>query len=134
VARAIAARPRARTVAEMVADYHALVPLDARRVARFRVGIGRETALTEPYRHLHEAYDQMNEAYAQTTRAYEETRAAYDHVRGELDSLRAAWTEWARQFDALRVGRRWWLGPRAQRQVAEWRDKANLPKEEGEKQ
>jgi len=140
-ARAIAARPRARTVAEMVADYHALVPLHARRVARFRVGIGRETALTEPYRHLHEAYSEMNEAYARlsdayahTTKAYEDTRAAYEHVRGELDSLKAAWTEWAREFDALRVGWRWWLAPRAQRLVTELRDKANLPKEKGEKQ
>ena len=46
----------------------------------------------------------------------------------------AAWSEWAREFDALRVERRWWLGPRGQRLVAEWRDKAKVPKKEGEKQ
>jgi glycosyltransferase involved in cell wall biosynthesis len=136
-ARAIAARPRARSVAEMVADYHALVPLAARSAARFRVGIGRETALTEPYRHLneaylhvHDAYEKLSGAYEQSTKAYVDVRAAYEHVREELASLRAAWAEWAREFDGLRVGRRWWLAPRAQRLVTELRNKVNLPEKE----
>ena len=139
--RAIAARPRGRSVADMVADYHALVPLEPRAVARFRVGIGRETALTEPYRHLneaylhvHDAYEKLSGAYEHSTTAYEDVRTAYDQVRGELESLRAAWAAWLRELDGLDIGRRWWLAPRAQRMVTELRNKVDVPQEKEEKQ
>ena len=140
-ARAVAARPRGRSVADMVADYHALVPLEPRAVARFRVGIGRETALTEPYRHLneaylhvHDAYEKLSGAYEHSTRAYEDVRAAYEHARGELESLRAAWAAWLRELDGLNIGHRWWLAPRAQRMVTELRNKVDMPEEKEEKQ
>jgi glycosyltransferase involved in cell wall biosynthesis len=94
VAKGLASRPAERTTARMVADYQSLIPMSPRPVARFRVAIGRETALTEPYRHLTEAYAELteayghlDEAYASTAKASADTRAAYDHVRAAFDQL-----------------------------------------------
>lgn len=119
MARRLATRPQGRTTAEMVRDYRALLPLSERPIARFRVGIGEQTGLTEPYRHLSEAYAQLSGAYSQSMKAYEDTRTAYERTREELDSLRAVWDQWMSEFAALRVSRRWWLAPKAARLVQE---------------
>jgi predicted O-methyltransferase YrrM len=116
----------------MVADYHALVPLRARPVARFRVGIGSQTALTEPYRHLTEAYEQLTGAYADLDYAYGETRSAYEHTRlhserayQELDVLKTLWNRHSSDLSALGVKTRWWRIPRAVRLLREWRKEMN---------
>lgn len=85
VAARLAAAPPARTVAEMVKDYGPLLPQGEREVARFRVGEGWQSGLTEPYRHLSEAYAQLTGAYSRLEKAYGETREAYDHVRALYD-------------------------------------------------
>jgi glycosyltransferase involved in cell wall biosynthesis/predicted O-methyltransferase YrrM len=128
VARGLRSRAASRTTREMVADYHALVPLAARPVARFRVGIGTQTALTEPYRHLDEAYAQLTGAYAELDQAYDDTRGAYEHLRSlydhthhELDALKASWSRHSREFSALEVRRHWWRLPRAMRILLDWR-------------
>jgi len=102
VARNLAAAPRARTTAEMVGDYHSLLPLEARPVARFRVGVGRQTGLTEPYRQLDEAYAQLSEAYKQKDAAYERERA-----------LRATYEAFVQELRALEVLTHPWRAPKA---------------------
>ena len=121
----------------MVNDYRALLPLAARPVARFRVGVGRQTGLTEPYRHLTEAYTELtaayaelngayaklNDAYAQSSKAYEHTRAAYEHASGELGRLRAAYDQFAHDLKSLDVKTHPWRAGRAIQVVAEFREK-----------
>mgnify|MGYP001764370021 CR=1 FL=1 len=85
VAARLAAAPPARTVAEMVKDYEPLLPRGPRELARFPVGEGWQSGLTEPYRHLSEAYAQLTGAYAHLEKAYEETRQAYEHIRALYD-------------------------------------------------
>jgi len=130
MARRLATRPRGRTTAEMVRDYRALLPLAERPIARFRVGIGEQSGLTEPYRHLSEAYAQLNGAYAQSMKAYEDSRAAYERTRGELDQLKAVWEQWLGEFRALRLRRRWWLAPKAARLVLELPERMQAAKAE----
>lgn len=76
VARRLASAAPGRTTAEMVNDYRKLLPLASLPIARFRVGTGRQTGLTEPYRHLTEAYTQLTEAYARSQEAHERINAA----------------------------------------------------------
>ncbi len=128
VAGNLAALPKGRSTAAMVEDYHRLVPLPERDVARFGVGLGRQSGLTEPYRHLTGAYAELTGAYARLDRAYEETRLAYEQTRrayedtrGEFDRFRKVWDAWSREFDALAVKRHWWRAPRALRITAEMR-------------
>ena len=108
---------RGRTTGEMVADYHALIALAPRPVARFEVGVGQETALTEPYRHLSEAYAHLTGAYADLERAYGRTTEAYQKTRDAYEDAlkvsRAAWEEFGREYDALELPKRWWRAPRA---------------------
>ncbi len=85
VAARLADAPPARTVGRMVEDYEPLLPQGRREVARFAVGEGWQSGLTEPYRHLSEAYAQLTQAYAQLDKAYEDTRKAYEHVRALYD-------------------------------------------------
>ncbi len=110
VARRVAALPRHRSTAQMLAGYRALIPLAERPVARFAVGPGVQTALTEPYRHL-------TEAYASLTGAYDQTREAYERAREELGPYKGTWDQWKGEFDALQVRTRWWLAPKAARLV-----------------
>jgi glycosyltransferase involved in cell wall biosynthesis len=117
VARNLEARVPGRSTSDMVADYRALLPAAARAPARFRVGIGRHTALTEPYRHLDEAYAHLRGAYAQSEQAYAQVRSAYEQTRAELGDLRAALDHWLGEFTALHLSRRWWNLPRALRLV-----------------
>ncbi len=108
VARNLSTQRRGRTTAEMVNDYRVLLPAAPRGIARFRVGIGWQSGLTEPYRHLSEAYVQLNSAY-------EQTRVAYEHTQSKLDTFRSILEPWSREFEALDLKRRWWLAPRAAR-------------------
>ena len=101
----------------MVADYRGLLPVSERPLARFRVGIGQHTALTEPYRHLEEAYAHLSDAYAGSEKAYAEVKGAYEQTHGELSSLNAALNAWLAEVGALNVSRRWWNLPRAIRLV-----------------
>ena len=138
VARALRSRATGRTTGEMVADYHALVPIPPRAVARFQVGIGQHSALTEPYRHLTEAYAhltgayaELDQAYARRNAAYEHTRSSYEHARQELDAVRALWNQRANELKALNLPKRWWRLPRAVRLFADWRETMdNLTKPE----
>jgi glycosyltransferase involved in cell wall biosynthesis len=120
VARRLAAQPPGRTTAEMVDDYRALVPLAARPVARFRVGIGAQTGLTEPYRQLAAAYAEltgayegMKSAYAQSAAAYEHTRAAFERANGDLGRLRALCQAFLHEVRALNVPTHPWRARRA---------------------
>ena len=105
-----------RSVAEMVSDYHALVPLSPRPIARFRVGIGVQTGLTEPYRHLTEAYGQL-------TGAYEHTKLIYETTKVERDNLTTVCDQWANDFDGVNLKNRWWRVRRALRLMEELREK-----------
>jgi hypothetical protein len=114
VARSLASQAQGRTTAEMVNDYRTLLPLAPHPIARFRVGVGRQTGLTEPYRHL-------TEAYAQLTGAYTQTKAAYEQASGELGRLRAAYKHFEREFEFIKT--HWWHVVRATRLVLELREK-----------
>jgi glycosyltransferase involved in cell wall biosynthesis len=126
VARTLADYPHHRDVAQMVADYRAVLPVSPRSVARFAVGIGEETALTEPYRHLVEAYRQIEDAYGQshaaykqTKLAYEQTKVAYEVAHAELDRFKTALINWQREYDALQVRENWQRVPEALRMLRE---------------
>jgi hypothetical protein len=69
----------------MVQDYEPLLPQGVREVARFRVGEGWQSGLTEPYRHLSEAYAELTQAYGEMEKAYVQTRDAYEQVRAAYD-------------------------------------------------
>lgn len=133
VAGAVAKLP-VRTTADMVSDYGALLPGGARQVARFDVGIGTETALTEPYRHIQQAYAHLQGAYQQVADAYAQLNAAYTHVDGEyrraaaeLEQLRGHCDEYSRELKALRVGVMWWRAPEAERLVEKLRSRIYAP-------
>jgi glycosyltransferase involved in cell wall biosynthesis len=119
------------SVREMVERYHSLVPLGPRPVARFPVGIGSQSALTEPYRHLDEAYaeltgayGQLSAAYAQSTDAYGHTKTAYEQAHEELEEWRAKSEALQRELDALEVGPwRWWNYPKVVRFIRGLREK-----------
>jgi glycosyltransferase involved in cell wall biosynthesis len=85
VASRLASAPPARTAAQMVQDYEPLLPQGRREVARFRVGEGWQSGLTEPYRHLSEAYAELTQAYGELQNAYVQTRDAYEQVRAAYD-------------------------------------------------
>lgn len=94
VSARLASAPPARSTAEMLRDYEPLLPKGTRDVARFKVGIGWQSGLTEPYRQLSEAYSQLSETYASSRSAYEKTRSAYEKTREAYDHVRA-------QFDLI---------------------------------
>jgi len=133
VARNLASHSRGGTVADMVAAYHALLPLAARPAARFTVGIGRDTALTEPYRHLNEAYAHLSDAYEQVRNAYASTQdaqrhtnAEYERALGELERMREISREEFDRLEALGFGRRWWRAGDAEKLLKAWREKMPL--------
>ncbi len=123
VARNLASRARGRTTAEMVNDYRALLPLTPRPVARFRVGVGRQTGLTEPYRHLTEAYSQLAAAYAQSIKAYEHTKGAFEQANGEMAHIKAALEQFGHEFESMEVKTHPWRVLRAAQLVLEFREK-----------
>jgi len=139
VARNLAAQPPGRTTAEMVSDYRALVPLAARPVARFRVGIGAQTGLTEPYRQLSAAYAELTgayaesakayadtrDAYAQSVAAYEHTRAAFERANGDLGRLRALCEAFVHELGTLNVMTHPWRARRAAELVIAFRDEVD---------
>jgi glycosyltransferase involved in cell wall biosynthesis len=126
---------RQRTTREMVRDYHAILPLEEREVARFDVDVGLETALTEPYRrlaqayaHLQGAYEQLSKAYASANQAYVHANGEFTRVNAELARLRAHCDKYAKQLDSLDIGVRWWRGPEAERLVRELRSQIDAPR------
>jgi glycosyltransferase involved in cell wall biosynthesis len=123
VARNLASRAQGRTTAEMVNDYRALLPLTPRPVARFRVGVGQQTGLTEPYRHLNEAYSQLAGAYAQSIKAYEHTKGAFEKANGELGQIKAALAQVGREFESMDIKTHWWRVLGATRLLLEFREK-----------
>ncbi len=123
----LAARPAQRSTVDMVRDYRALLPANPRPTARFQVGIGTHTALTEPYRHLSEAYAQLAAAYAQTQEAYIQMSTAYGTTRAELDRRRAVWSGWRQEFEALRVSTQWWRLPEAMQLVKDLPKRMRTP-------
>lgn len=133
VAERLVSHPRGASAAEMVRAYDALIPLSARAPARFAVGIGRENALTEPYRHLNQAYAHLSEAYDQVRGAYDrlgeaETRARtqYQEARSAVRAQRAAALEHLDRLDALEIRTHWWRGPAAQNALDAWREKMEI--------
>jgi hypothetical protein len=127
VAAHLAAQPRPRSTRDMVADYHAVLPLADRPVARFRVGIGSHAGTNEPYRHLQDAYqdvrrayEQVAAAYAHVQEAYDGIRVAYDHTRGEwertearMQRIQSELQAFSAEWRALGLPGRFWLAPRA---------------------
>jgi hypothetical protein len=124
VARMLASRGPERTVEDMVSAYRVLIPVTPRRVARFQVGIGVQTGLTEPYRHLTGAYAQMTAAYLQSADAYGKTKSAYEKVT-------TICRQWADEFDAINLRKRWWLAPRALRHAQDHRNTIRHMQQEG---
>ncbi|HSS28853.1 MAG TPA: glycosyltransferase, partial [Usitatibacter sp.] len=130
VAQRLASRAAGGTTAEMVAAYHALVPLAARAPARFAVGIGRENALTEPYRHLNEAYVHLSEAYGKVSAAYDHmeqaekrARTQYEEARRELGAQREASLQRLGEVGKLEIRTHWWRARAAQDALDAWREK-----------
>jgi glycosyltransferase involved in cell wall biosynthesis len=103
VAGRLAAAPPARTTAQMVQDYEPMLPQGGRGVARFKVGIGWQSGLTEPYRRLDEAYAELTGAYSDLTQAYAKSREAYEQTRAAYEHVRAAYDE-----EVKKGGSRWW--------------------------
>ena len=115
VAATLQASPSERSCQQMVSDYGKLIPAQPRPLARFEVGIGLQTGLTEPYRHLTEAYlqttaanSQLKDAYAQIaeanahlTQAYAQVREAYVDVSSQLKAATQLAREEAVRADGL---------------------------------
>jgi glycosyltransferase involved in cell wall biosynthesis len=99
VASRLAAAPPARTAAQMVQDYEPLLPQGGREPARFRVGTGWQSGLTEPYRHLSQAYAELTEAYGRLEKAYGQTREAYEQSRAAYEQTRAAYEQVKAAYD-----------------------------------
>jgi glycosyltransferase involved in cell wall biosynthesis len=116
VARRLASQAKGRTAADMVNDYRTLLPLTPRPVARFRVGIGRQTALTEPYRHLTEAYAELAGAYAHILKAYKQ-------VNEKAQLTLAMWGQFNHELESLDLKTHWWRLPKAVRLGFEFREK-----------
>jgi hypothetical protein len=107
----------------MVAAFGPLEPAGALSPARFRVGIGTQTGLTEPYRHLNEAYARLKGAYDDLHRAYDHTRATYESGSAELAAVRTLWERTGDEVHALRLPVCWWNAPEALRLVSASREK-----------
>ena len=130
VASHLAAQPAARSASDMVLDYTSLLDVPHQPLARFEVGVGQQTGLSEPYRQLDLAYTEigtayraLGQAYADSNSAYAELRSAYDdkgkeyanlqdeyenlrneysHLRVEYDSLRTEYDHQRVEYDSLR--------------------------------
>jgi len=123
LAARLAARPPEPSTSDMVAAFRPLLPAIAQPPARFRVGIGTQTGLSEPYRHLSEAYARLKGAYDDLQRAYDHTRAAYESRSRELAALRELWEETGIAIHQLRLNALWWNAPQALRRIEESREK-----------
>ena len=130
VAERLSSQQMERSVEAMVDDYRTLIPILPRQVARFRVGIGKQTGLTEPYRQLSEAYAQVSVAYNQTNTAYMHTKSAYEQSQNQLAALTTLSDQFVEHYDALRVDRHWWRIPGALRVMRQLRRKIGAFKNE----
>ena len=115
------------------AGRRALIPSVPRPIARFRVGVGIQTGLTEPYRHLSEAYVQMTGAYEETKLAY--VAAAAYQVR--LSELTDTCERYVADLDAVNLRKRWWRVRRILDLLEDFREKLRKlkdvePKRQGE--
>jgi glycosyltransferase involved in cell wall biosynthesis len=84
VAARLAQRAPEPTTGTMVAAYRPWLPVAALAPGRYRVGVGRQTGLSEPYRHLSQAFSDVQAAYEQTDRALAQTQGALQHVQAVL--------------------------------------------------
>jgi len=123
LAAALAARPPEPSASDMVAAYRDVLPLEGHAPARFTVGVGNQTGLTEPYRHLGEAYARLQGAYDSVRAAYDHTRAEWEREKAARESLEALWEATAAEVAQLRPGRFPWNAAAAARRVAESREK-----------
>ena len=123
LAARLAARPPEPSTTDMVAAFGPAEPAGALAPARFRVGIGVQTGLTEPYRHLSEAYARLSGAYGDLQRAYDHTRGAYERSAAELAAVRTLWEETGAGIHSLRLGVQWWNAPQALRRIEDPREK-----------
>jgi glycosyltransferase involved in cell wall biosynthesis len=110
VAAGLAAAPPVRTTAQMVRDYEPLLPSGSRAQARFKVGVGWQSGLTEPYRQLDESYAELTAAYAHVTKAYGELTQAYTQSREAYEQKSAAYEQVRDAYEKAtnRSGARWW--------------------------
>ena len=129
VAGRLASTKSGRSVETMVSDYHLLIPVVQRPVSRFRIGIGMQTGLTEPYRQLNDAYAQITQAYADTAAAYNHTKAVYDHAQSELAILSSLSDQWVDSYNTLQLKNHPWRVPQALRLMTELRGKINAFKD-----
>lgn len=119
----LAARPPEPSASDMVAAYRDLLPLEGRPPARFAVGVGAQTGLTEPYRHLSEAFSRLQGAYDSVRAAYDHTREEWERERDARASLETLWEATAAEVARLRPGLFPWNAGTAARRVAESREK-----------
>jgi len=106
IAATLAALPRPRGVQAMIADYHALLQLAPRPLARFPLRDQPVTALTDAYAQLDSAYRSLEAAYHETHAAYESTREAYEGRERDLAAVVQERDRLRAEIEAMRV-RRW---------------------------
>ena len=111
VADNLRALPAQRTTVDMVRDYAKLIPAVPCPIARFEVGIGMATGLTEPYRQLDVAYVELTGAYQHAMKSFHS-----EHARAiSLSDFKAICDMWFSEYSTLNVEKRWWRIPRALR-------------------
>jgi len=123
LAARLAARPPEPSTTDMVAAFGRLEPAGPLAPARFRIGIGAQTGLSEPYRHLSEAYARLTGAYGELQSAYDHTRGTYERNAAELAAVRTLWEETGAGIQSLRLGVQWWNAPQALRRIEDSREK-----------
>ncbi len=131
VAARLATRPLEPSASEMAGRYAEVPPSGTRPAARLQVGIGTQTGLTEPYRHLTQAYEQLAGAYGQSRRAYDHVRRAYDAATERSRKADALWQACAEDLEGMRLQWQWWRAPRAARRLDETREKIRRLDEAG---
>ena len=90
VASRLASKPPQPTTGAMAEAYRKWIPSQPLMPARYAVGIGAQTGLSEPYRHLTRAYGELQSAYEKTRAALDETRQAYEQAQQALATLQSA--------------------------------------------
>ena len=90
VAARLAQRAPEPTTGTMASAYRAWLPAVGRPVGRYAVGVGRQTGLSEPYRHLSMAYADLNASYAQVDAAWRQTNEALGESQDALRQLQEA--------------------------------------------
>lgn len=125
VAARLAASPPEPTTSAMVSAYRPWLRSEALSGARYVVGVGTQTGLSEPYRHLSQAftelqasYGQVDSAWRQTSEALQQTQEALQQTQVALGNVQAAHTQTS---DALKVAESTRDEERRLRELAEGR-------------